>query len=89
MEQYKSTRSALSPRHGALKSAKEDPAWLALSCLLSDWRQKVGAKHWEELANTCQKYLHVFAVEFGKLCAASLVLVKDEPLDLSRFTQKP
>src|ERR1035441_10075289 len=88
MEHYKSIRSALSPRNGALKSAKEDSAGLTLRCLLRDWRQKVGAKHWKELANTCQKYLHVFAVGFGKLCAASLILVKCESLDLSGLGKK-
>src|SRR5450631_94786 len=89
MEYYKSVRSPPATRNCALHSAKEYPSGLTLSRFLSNRCQKVGAKNWKELANTCQKHLHVLTIGFRKLSAASLILVKGESLDLSCFTQKP
>ena len=72
LEHYEPVPGALAPSLGSLDAAEEHATGLSVRSGLSNRRENVGAEDRQELPNASQEHLHVFAVRFGKLRAASL-----------------
>jgi len=85
----KAIRCATAAPLSALHAAEKDSARLLPGGWLCDGNQEIGAEHRQQLTNVRKEHFHIFAIGFGQLRAASLVLLKCESADLYGFREEP